>query len=159
MLIVADTSALLALATWDGLLWLDELFERVWVPPAVLQECQVPGKPGAERLTVYLEGKVESVDLSDFVIAVSGMGRGELEAMALYRRAKADWLLVDDARARKVARLNGIHVVGSLGILLLAKERGLVSEVRPLLDQLRHSEIRVSEALLHKVLVRAGEQQ
>jgi predicted nucleic acid-binding protein len=46
MLIVADTSALLALASCDSLSFLDILFEEVRVPSAVFEECAVPGKPG-----------------------------------------------------------------------------------------------------------------
>lgn len=130
MLVVADTSALVALAACDALSLLDQLFHDVRVPPAVHRECTVPGKAAVERLETYLRGKVVEVDLRDFVIAVTGLGQGELEAMALYKHLHANHLLVDDHRARKVAQLNGIEVVGSLGVLLRAKEVRFISEVR-----------------------------
>ena len=103
MLIVADTSALVALAACDSLSLLDQLFQEVRVPPAVFQECTVPGKPDAERLEAYLRERVSAFNLQEFVIAVTGLGRGELEAMALYKVLRADHLLIDDERARKVA--------------------------------------------------------
>lgn len=157
MLIVADTSALMALAAGDALSLLDSFFQEVCVPPAVFRECTVPGKPEAERLEGYLRGKVLEVDLKDFVIAAIGLGQGELEAMALYKRLNAERLLVDDYRARKVARLNGIEVVGSLGILLRAKESGLIPEIGPLLAVIQSAGIRYSRELVDDTLRLAGE--
>jgi len=55
--------------------------------------------------------------LSGFVIASSGLGRGELEAMALFKRWQAERLLIDDQRAQKLAALNGVAVIGSLVFL------------------------------------------
>ena len=122
MLVVADTSALVALAASDNLSLLDQLFQEVRVPEGVLRECTISGKPEAERLDAYLRGKVSKVDLNEFVIVVAGLGQGELEAMALYKYLHADRLLVDDFRARKVAGLNGIEVVGSLGMRQFARK-------------------------------------
>ncbi len=77
--------------------------------------------------------------------------------MALYKTLHADYLLLDDSRARKVALLNHITMTGSQGILLLAKHHGLISEVKPYLDLLRRSDIRISERLIQKILHLAGE--
>jgi predicted nucleic acid-binding protein len=57
MLVVADTSSLVALAACEGLALLDTLFQEVRIPPAVFRECTVPGKPQAERLDRYLVDK------------------------------------------------------------------------------------------------------
>jgi predicted nucleic acid-binding protein len=157
MLIVADTSALVALAACDSLALLDQLFRDVRVPAAVLEECTVPGKPEAERLGEYLRGKVVEVDLQEFVIAAPGLGQGELQAMALCKRLHADWLLVDDQRARRIARLNDIEVIGSLGILLRAKESELVSEIRPLLAAMQGAGLHYAPEIIEKALRDAGE--
>lgn len=157
MLVVADTSALVALASCEGLTLLDELFDVVRVPQTVWDECTVPGKPHAERLGNYLAGKVDQIDLADFVIAAPGLGRGELQAMALYKRLDADRLLLDDARARRVARLNDIAVVGSLGVLLIAKDRRLIAAVRPHLAQIEAAGIYISSELAAETLRLAGE--
>jgi len=156
-LVVADTSALVALAASDTLSLLDHLFQEVRVPEAVFRECTIPGKAEAERLEGYLRGRVVKVDLREFVIVVAGLGQGELEAMALHKRLHADRLLVDDLRARKVAGLNGIEVVGSLGILLRAKESGLISEILPFLPVMRAAGVRYSDELVDEALRLAGE--
>lgn len=157
MLIVADTSALVALAACDVLAALDQLFKRVRVPTAVFEECTVIGKPESARLRTYLEGKVVKVDIQELVIAAGRLGQGELEAMALYRRLHADFLLVDDHRARKVARLNGMEVIGSLGMLLRAKEAGLISEIRPLIALIQTTGVHYGDQLIENALRLANE--
>lgn len=77
--------------------------------------------------------------------------------MALYRRLHADLLLMDDSRARKVAQVNGISIVGSLGVLLRAKETGLVGTVRPFVERIRMAGLFYSETLTNEVLQLAGE--
>lgn len=157
MLIVADTSSLVALAAAESLDLLDGLFQEVRVPTAVETELLVPGKPQTAVLQEFLSGKVVSVDLTRYVIAGPGLGVGELEAMALYKALAADQLLVDDERARKVARLNSIQVVGSIGVLLLAKEAGLIDAIKPRLYALQASGIHLSSTLMHDALRLAAE--
>ncbi len=90
MLVVADTSALVALAACEGLSHLDRIFGEIRVPRAVFRECTIPGKFKADRLASFLRGKVIEVDLSELVIAAAGLGNSELEAMALYKRIHAE---------------------------------------------------------------------
>ena len=157
MLIIADTSALVALAACQQLHLLEFLFDAIRVPPVVHRECTVPGKPEADALGEYLNGKVANVALSEFVIAVSGLGQGELEAMALYRKLSADKLLLDDQRARKVARFNGMQVIGSVGVLVAARQQGHVQALRPLLETIRRAGIHISDALVLEALRLVGE--
>lgn len=157
MLIVADTSALLALAACDGLNLLDALFHEIRVPVAVFDECVVPGKSYAGHLREYLANKVATVDHDEFVIAAGGLGKGELQAMMLYKQMHADRLLMDDGRARRVATANHIHVVGSIGTLLLAKAHGLIPSVKSKLNAIQSAGIHMSEPLLQEALRLAGE--
>jgi predicted nucleic acid-binding protein len=157
MLVVADTSALLALAACESLPLLDALFQEVRVPSAVFEECTVAGKPFSDELRTYLQDRVTTVDLTEFVIAAVGLGAGELEAMALYKHLRADRLLVDDQRARRIATFNHIEVIGCVGVLLLAKNRNLIPAVKPKLDSMQTSGIRLSEALFDAALRIADE--
>jgi predicted nucleic acid-binding protein len=85
------------------------------------------------------------------------LGKGELAAINLYKQLAADLLLIDDARAKKIAYINNVEVMGSLGVLLLAKQKGLISAIRPFIDRLRSSDIFISDHLLERLLVIAGE--
>lgn len=122
MLVVADSSALVALSICDSLPLLDLLFGEVTVPQAVFDEVCIANKPESKALLTYLTGKVSCVQPSITIEKSAGLGKGEYAAMLLYKHLSADLLLVDDARAKKVAYLNNLEVMGSLGVLLLAKK-------------------------------------
>ena len=157
MIIIADSSALIALATCDALSLLDQLYSTVKVPRTVFEEVTTVGKQEAEILQGYLGGKVKDIDLTQYLITAVHLGRGELEAMALYKALHANKLLVDDRDARKVAELNDINVIGSLGILLMAKKKGLISEINPRIQALQNSDIYISDSLFSRILNAANE--
>lgn len=77
--------------------------------------------------------------------------------MALYKQLGADALLIDDRRARLIAEHNHIFCIGALGLLLLAKKQGVVSQVRPYVERLQASSIHYGDNLLRSVLRFAGE--
>jgi uncharacterized protein len=97
------------------------------------------------------------VDVSRWVVTAGGLGRGEIEAMALYKQLSADALLIDDHRARVIAEHNQIECIGALGLLLVAKRRGKISALAPYVQKLRPSSIFYGDALLDKVIKLAGE--
>ncbi len=121
MILVADCSTLIALATCHGLHLLDRLFGSVVVPAAVYLEAVIGDKPQARQLKEYLQGRVKAIDPSYPILLDGVSDRGETEAMIRYRQLAADRLLIDDRRGRRVAAINGIEIIGSLGVLLAAK--------------------------------------
>lgn len=157
MIVVADSSALVALATCNALEFLTALYEDVKVPQAVYDEVTVAGKLEADTLAQFLKERVMMVDTAQFVFAAGGLGRGEIEAMLLYKNLAADYLLIDDRRARAIAKSNDIRCVGALGILLLAKHKDLIDQITPFVEILRNSSLHYSLDLLEKVLQLAGE--
>lgn len=157
MLVIADSSALIAFASCDALDVLTRIHENIRVPQAVYDEVVVANKPQAGVLSMFLAGRVVSVELSRWVLSAGGLGQGELEAMALYRQLSADLLLIDDRRARAVAEHNQIACTGTLATLLLAKHRGIIHQVAPYVGKLRTSPLHYGEALFAKVLFLANE--
>ena len=157
MILVADASALVALSACDSLNLLEALFGEVWVPEAVFKEVAVPNKPQAACLRHFLQSKVRAVDMQNFVFLDAFADAGETAAMLLYKEMAADYLLIDDKRGRKVAKINQIRTIGSLGVLLQAKRAGLIPEVAPLLRQILASPVFIGADLLQTVLDLAGE--
>lgn len=157
MIIVADSSALIALAACSALEIFVDLYADISVPQAVYDEVSQPDRPHAVVLSQFLQNRIVHVDKKQILITVGGLGTGEIEAMALYAQLGADQLLIDDRRARRVAEANQIHCIGSLGVLLLAKHRGHITKITPFIDQLRHSQLHYAEELLEKVLELAEE--
>lgn len=157
MLIVADSSALIALAVCDGLDILLRVYDDVRVPQAVFEEVAKQDKPESATLAIFLSGRVVGVDTTRIVLAAGGLGKGEIEAMALYKQLSADALLIDDYRAREIAKHNNINCIGALGVLLIAKKNGFISEIHPFILKFRKSSIHYSEELLQRVLSLAEE--
>lgn len=157
MIIIADSSAIIALATCSALEILIALYEDVYVPQAVYDEVSQPDRPHALILSQFLQNRIVQVDTKQILLTVGGLGTGEIEAMALYSQLDADQLLIDDRRARRVAEANQIRCIGTLGILLLAKHRGHITKITPFIDQLRRSPLHYTETLLEKVLELAKE--
>ena len=157
MILVADCSALVALSVCGSLNLLEQLFASIVVPETVYLEATRPDKKQAQALKTFLQGKVRQVNLEAYVFLDAFADAGETEAMLLYKQLAADKLLIDDKRGRKVAKINQISSIGSLGVLLVAKEKGLIVEVAPVLQQIEQSDIYLSPDLIATVLELAGE--
>lgn len=157
MIIVADASPLVALAACEGLELLDQLFGEIKVSQAVWDEVTVANKPGSERLTQYLQDKIYPFNLDDYVIGGSMLDLGELTAIALYKKLNADYLLIDEKAGRRVAKANSIKIIGSLGILIMAKQRNLIPAIKPYVEILKISKVHFSNNLLTDVLIKMGE--
>jgi len=153
-MIIGDSSALVALATMDRLDLLEKIFDKIYVPQAVYDEVSISYKPQSVKLKEFLANKVEIVNLD---ISKMGLGQGELEAIALYKSKEADFLLIDDRRAKNFAKLNGINVIGSLGVMMLAKDKGLIDSLRDDLKKLVNSSLFISQNLIDRVLFEVGE--
>ena len=150
-------SALIALSACDSLSLLNALFGTVLVPEAVYLEVAAVSKPHCEPLRSYLQGKVRQVDMRHFVFLDAYADAGETAAMQLYKELDADYLLIDDKRGRKVAAINQIKTIGTMGVLLQAKRAGLVASIAPLLASIDASPVFISRSLLETVLELAGE--
>lgn len=94
MILVADSSALIALATCKSLNLLEDIFGHVLVPEAVFAEVTSQVKPQSERLHSYLKDKVRAVDMQRFIYLDAYADAGETQAMLLYKEVAADYLLM-----------------------------------------------------------------
>jgi predicted nucleic acid-binding protein len=140
---------LIALDTAGSLGILERLYNTIAVPDAVLQECGGTLPAWVQVHSVGNQALTQSLRLN--------LGAGEAEAIALSIERSAARLILDDKKARRVARQLNLPVTGTLAVLLNAKERGIISEVRDMLDLLITANFRISDALVQEVLRRAGE--
>lgn len=157
MIIVADASPLVALATCDCLDVLEQLFNEVKVSQTVYEEVTIGNKPGSDKLTAYLQGKIVGLNLDNYIIGGDSLDKGELTSIALYKHLQADYLLIDEKAGRKVAKLNHVKIIGSLGVLIEAKRKGIIPSLKPHVEILRLSKAHFSDDLLDYALAAVGE--
>ena len=158
MIIIADSSPLITLALIDKLAVLEKLYRELHVPAAVFQEVTLAEKPFAEELKLFLDGRTKDVSNRLAVEMLSNdIGAGEAEAIVLSLEQRPSVVLIDDLKARKFARINGLDVIGSMGILLQAKRAGLIEEIKPLIATLLLHDIRISARIIEMTLQAAQE--
>lgn len=145
--IVSDSTCLIALERIGSVEILPALFGSILIPPVVQREFGI----SIPWLMV-----TELTDPSVAVTLKMIVDDGEAEAIALARQHNCR-IITDDRRARSVARQYGLDIVGTVGILVLAKQRGIVSSIRPLLTKLEHIGFYFSTALREEVLHLAEE--
>ncbi|AHF02240.1 hypothetical protein THIAE_04670 [Thiomicrospira aerophila AL3] len=127
MLLIADASALIALTACKQLPLLEKLFDKVVVSSVVYDELTADlSKPFAKELSAYLIDKRIELDSHNIILLDAYSDAGEISSMVLFKQLQADRLLIDDARGRKVAAVNQIPVIGSMGVLVLAKRKGFI---------------------------------
>jgi hypothetical protein len=158
MIIIADSSPLIALALIEKLNLLEQLYKELYFPAAVFKEVAETEKPFAKELQLFLHGKVKNVENILAVEMLSGdIGAGEAEAIVLSLEQKPSAVLIDDLKARRFAKMNGLDVIGTMGILLKAKKAGLIQKIKPLIATLLLKDIRISSKIIEITLQAARE--
>lgn len=158
--VVSDTSPVRALAHLGQVEWLRELFQEIRLPPAVVAELShPPGKLSPVDVTAWPFLVVQSPRSSLRVSQLRArLDAGEAEAIALAQELRADLILVDELAGRQVAQQCGFAVLGTLGILVRAKQQQLCPAVAPLLGRLLvELNFFVSPELRRAILRQAGE--
>ncbi len=158
MIIVADSSPLISLALLNKLNLLEELFDEITIPQAVFDEISSTEKPFSNTLEEFAKRKTRKaqnkVALS---ILADELDLGEAEAIILALENKIDNILIDEYKGRRIAKSKGLQIIGTIGVLIQAKENGSINNLRPLLDKLISNNIYISSGLYEEALKLAGE--
>lgn len=161
MSIVSNSSPLIALASIDSLDLLHALYGIVHFPEAVYQEVVVSGagRRGATTIAnthwIVRHGVKNRQTVAQLQSA--GLNQGESEAVALALELSANLLIVDEYDARSIARQRGIAITGAVGVLIAAKNAGIVAAIKPLLSQLLAAGFYISPQIIADALHLAGE--
>ena len=149
---VVDTSTLIALGHLHLLRLLPLLFGEVYVPQGVVDEW-TEGSAGSPEEAAALEGlspgwlQVRPLDIGS-PANQANLGRGEEEVIALARDIGAEYAVLDDLAARDLAVSRGLRVIGTVGILIAARRKGVIPSVIPLLENLREEGFHLSDDIL-----------
>lgn len=160
MIVVSDSSIITGLLAIDKLAILNQLFGQVLLTESVSDELKSLAQFGYD-LTKLQKDWIHTkaiVDSRLSKILQKRLDLGEADSIVLSIEEKADYLLIDEKKGRRIAKEFGINVLGLLGILIQAKKEGLIPSLKPEIDILTSKlEFRLSPTLIDKALEIVGE--
>ena len=156
--VVSNTTPIITLLKIGKLDLLGELYGKVNVPQAVYREIEA----GKDRDYYTDVGKLDWIDIvpiksTSARLFLFDLDDGEAETIILAQELAADIVIIDEKLGRRYAAQINIKVTGTLGILLKAKECGIISTVAPFLHELREKSSWINNSLFEKALHLAGE--
>lgn len=156
MIVVSDTTALSNLILIGHIHLLEQLFGHIVIPVAVRDEL-LQLKSHLDDVNIFLNASwvdVRAVQHTDDLLTIRKvLDQGEAEAIVLASENKAHLLIIDEIKGRAYAQSRGIKKIGTLGILVFAKDENLIPEVKPLIEQLLLAGFRIKESLIREVLI------
>ena len=157
MTVLSDSSPLITLAKTGFLDLLPQLFKAVTITPEVYAEVVVSGAglAGASQISAATWIQVKPAQKQANLAAAQqrfGLGIGELSIIMLGQEVKADVLLIDDMKARKLAQEEGLAVLGCVGVLHDAFSLKLIPDLSAAYRQLVVSGAYVDRVLMQNIL-------
>lgn len=156
--VITNNTPLVALWTVGQLALLPALFGEVWAPEAVCAEF-LAADPALRLAVLESAPWLRCVPLThpQHVAVYIGLDQGEAEVLALAEACSPRLVIMDEWRGRRYAQRLGLPLTGTLGVLLLAKERGLIPALTPLVQDLLAAGLYLAPELVTQVLALAGE--
>jgi len=148
-IIISDTSCLILLEKLDEIQLLQKLFGEVTITSEIADEFGNP-LPGWIKINNATDNNYQSM-LESFV------DKGEASAIALAVEQPDCLLILDDLKARKLAKELKINYSGTLGILVEGKLSGHINSMKIVLEKIKKTNYRITSSLEKKILSRSGE--
>jgi len=147
--IIADTSCLIALKDIDDLQLLNLVYDKITITPEIEDEF---GESLPEWIIVEEVSDKKKISLLELEL-----DKGESSAIALAIEKDDSLLIIDEKKGRKVAKKMGLKITGLLGVIVKAKENGLIEKVKPIIEDLEKVEFHISKTLKEQILNRVNE--
>jgi predicted nucleic acid-binding protein len=155
---VVNASPVIALARIGQLHLLERLAQSLLLPDAVAAEIQSGPADDAARAAVLSGwGSRQSPPSIPETVTEWGLGAGESAVLALAMERRPATAVLDDTAARSAARALGIPLIGTLGVVIRAKRRGLILSAGSVLVDLRKAGLYLNESTIHAALKRIDE--
>lgn len=158
-IVISNTTPIVTLLGIGKLEVLKDLYGEIIVPEMVAKEIeQGKGKLFYTDLKKIDWIKIQAIqDKALYQYLLDDLDEGEAAVIALAQELNAKVLLIDEKLARQQAQLQGFTCIGTLGLLLKAKEKGIIATLKPLLMQMQANGIWLAEALIKQILDKANE--
>jgi len=147
-IVITDTSCFVLLEKINALTILHQLFATVLTTPEIAKEY---GRPLPDWVIIQSANQSLKEEFYQYV------DQGEASAIALASEISCDYIILDDMAARKLAEKLGLPIKGTVGVLLSAKQKGIIPLFRPYLDLIQQTNFRLSQQLAEQFIKDAGE--
>ena len=162
MIVVSDTTPLISFMKIGQLDLIQRLFGEIQIPEAVFEELvsnnRFPEESRQIQESSFIKKvKVTDIKAVDLLRRSTALDAGESEAIILSDTVEADFLLMDEVKGRRVAQQMGIPLMGTIGMLMVAYNDGLLSkeEILSYIEILkmngRHISNKLYEQLIYKL--------
>jgi predicted nucleic acid-binding protein len=156
--IVSNTTPIISLLKLSNLDILRDLYGEVFIPTAVFNEIEAgKNKVYYQDLSKLNWIKITSITDKQAVKYFLDLDAGEAEAIVLSTELKADLVILDEKLGRFYAKNADLNVTGTIGVLIKAKEKGIIKKLKPLLIELTTKEVWISDKLISEIISLAGE--
>ncbi len=147
--IISDTSCLIILSNIGQLELLHKMYGEIVITPEILEEYQdvVPDWIVVQTVSDKYRQRILELQID----------KGEASAIALAIEIPGSTLILDDEKARKVARSLDLSFTGTIGVIVKAKLNGVIPEVKSILEMIKKTNFRISTELEIAALKLAGE--
>ncbi len=157
--VISNTSPIFYLHRLRLLDLLQELYQKIIIPKAVVAELEIGRRQGEDvpEIDNYEWIETRAIRSSQVLRLSTDFGSGEAEVLALALEELDSLVIIDEKLARKIARLRGLRVTGTAGVLLKAKQEGHIRAVKPFLDRLQEIHFHLSDNVRDLILSKAEE--
>ena len=160
MNVVCNTSPLLVLAKIQRLGLLTQLYAGLVIPGAVVDEVRAKADDAAVQIQALVATPPVTVQRATPQTLAGlpvDLGPGEREAIALALETATDLVVLDDQVGCRLARARGLQVIGTVGVLIEVRSRGLLPALRPELDRLRDAGPWLADAFYQRLCQAGGD--
>jgi predicted nucleic acid-binding protein len=156
--VIANNTPLVALWVLDRLELLRDLYGEVLIPPAVRDEFTAV-ETTLRRASLQQAPWIRTAALEKPQRArvFTDLDQGEAEVLALAEERSARLVIIDERKGRRFAKRLGLPLTGTMGLLLLAKEEGMVPKISPLIDEILAAGLYLDQTLVDQVTRMARE--
>ncbi|MDR3251025.1 MAG: DUF3368 domain-containing protein [Tannerella sp.] len=149
VVVITDTSCLIALTKINALGLLRQLYHRVVITEDI---CIEFGEPLPDWIEIKAVTNKKYQQLIERIL-----DKGESSAIALSMELGDVLLIIDDLKARKEAKRLGLKITGTLGLLFAAKQKGFIPVLKPYFDKLQSFDFRISPLIVRELLILSNE--
>ncbi len=156
--IVSNTTPIISLLKIGRLDLLQKLYRQIYIPSEVFEEIEAgKTKEYYKDLSKIDWIRITEIQNKQAIKFFLDLDAGEAEAIILATEINADLIILDEKLGRFHAKHADLKITGTIGMLIKAKSKGLVKELKPLLDELTDKDVWIGEKLKNEILKRVDE--